>query len=160
MPRRWLYSALAVLLVAGLLAAARRLSPPVGVIVMTTGATGSAYDVFARQYREILAREGLDLRLETSAGSVENLRRLNDARTSVGIGFLQGGLTDAGESPELVSLGTMFYEPLWFFCRGDGCGARPADLVGKRIAAGPEGSGTRALVNQLLALNGLEGDGV
>jgi TRAP transporter TAXI family solute receptor len=158
--RRWLFTVLAVLLVAGLLAVARTLYPPLGVVAMTTGATGSAYDVAGRQYAEILAREGIDLRLQTSAGSVENLRRLNDPRTGVGIGFLQGGLTDPSKSPDLVSLGTMFYEPLWFFCRGDGCGARPGDLVGKKIAAGAEGSGTRALVEQLLALNGLEGDSV
>src|SRR5262245_4060090 len=99
--RRWLYTVLAALLVAGLVAVAWILYPPLGVVVMTTGATGSAYDTVARQYREILAREGITLRLETSAGSVENLRRLNDARVSVG--FLQGGLTDARKSPELVS---------------------------------------------------------
>lgn len=158
--RRLLYAVLAVLLVAGLIALARLLYPPVDVVVMTTGPTGSAYDVFARQYREILAGEGINLRLETSAGSVENLHRLNDASTGVSVGFLQGGLTGARESPELVSLGTMFYEPLWFFCNGDGCGTRPADLLGKKIAIGPEGSGTRALAEQLLALNGLEGDSV
>jgi TRAP transporter TAXI family solute receptor len=158
--RRWLYTVLGVLLVAGLVAVARILYPPVGVIMMTTGATGSEYDVFARQYQAILAREGIHLRLETSAGAVENLRRLNDARTGVSVGFLQGGLTDTRASPELASLGTMFYEPLWFFCNGDGCGARPADLLGKRVAVGPEGSGTRALAEKLLALNGLEGDGV
>jgi TRAP transporter TAXI family solute receptor len=158
--RRWLYILLAVLLVAGLAGAARILYPPVSVVVMTTGPAGSAYDVFARRYRELLAREGIDLRLEASAGSVENLRRLNDPRGDVGVGFVQGGLTDQQQSPELVSLGTMFYEPLWFYCRGDGCGKRPADLLGKQIAVGPDGSGTRALVERLLALNGLGGDGV
>ena len=76
MRRRWLYILLAVLLVAALAGAARILYPPVSVVVMTTGPAGSAYDVFARQYHEILAREGIDLRLEASAGSVENLLAL------------------------------------------------------------------------------------
>src|SRR4029079_12938514 len=126
MPRkRWLCIVLAVLLVAGLVGAARILYPRVSVVVMATGPAGSAYDVFARQYREILAREGIDLRLEASGGSVENLRRLNDPRGGVSVGFLQGGLTDKQQSPELVSLGTMFYEPLWFFSRGHRCGKRP-----------------------------------
>src|SRR5262249_30557313 len=97
-----------------------------------------------------------ELRLEPSAGAVENLRRLNDPRSGVSVGFSQGGLTNATESKGLVSLGTMFYEPLWFFCRGDGCGRRVRDLRGKKISIGPEGSGTRALAERLLALNGFD----
>ena len=153
--RRWLYIALAVLLVGGAVVAARIAYPPVRAFVMTTGAAGSAYDVLAQQYKAILAGEGIELELRPSAGAVENLRRLNDPRSGVSIGFAQGGLTSPSESPDLVSLGTMFYEPVWFFCRGDGCGRRPGDLRGKKISIGPEGSGTRALAERLLALNGL-----
>jgi len=156
-PRRWLYLALAVvLLVGGIVVAARIIYSPATILVMTTGTTGSAYDVFGQQYKEILAREGVELRLEPSAGAVENLSRLNDPRSGVSVGFSQGGLTNARESPDLVSLGTTFYEPLWFFCRGGGCGQRARDLRGKKVSIGPEGSGTRALAARLLALNGIE----
>jgi NMT1-like family len=85
---------------------------------------------------------------------------LNDPHAGVSVGFSQGGLTDADRSPDLVSLGTMFYEPLWFFCHGDGCGTRARDLRGRRISIGPEGSGTRALTERLLALNGFEDDAI
>jgi len=156
-PRRsWRYVALGALLVAVLLIGWRLLFPPTTVVVMTTGANGSAYDLFAQQYREILARAGVELRLLPSAGAVENLRRLNDASSGVSVGFSHGGLTDARQSPELVSLGAMFYEPLWFFCRGDGCGSQPRALRNKKVSLGPEGSGTRALAERLLALNGVE----
>jgi TRAP transporter TAXI family solute receptor len=154
--QRWLYFGVAVLLVAAFAVGIRLVYPPVKVLVMTTGTADSAYDVFGQQYKEILARDGIDLRLEPSAGAVENLRRLNDPRSGVSIGFSQGGLTDARESPDLVSLGTMFYEPLWFFCRGDGCGRRARDLAGQKVSIGPDGSGTRALTERVLALNGLE----
>jgi TRAP transporter TAXI family solute receptor len=153
--RRWLYIALAVLLVGAAAVVARIVYPPVKVLVMTTGTAGSAYDVFAQQYKAILAANGIELELQSSAGAVENLRRLNDSKSGVSIGFSQGGLTNPGESPDLVSLGTMFYEPLWFFCRGDACGQRVGELRGKKISIGPEGSGTRALAERLLALNGL-----
>ena len=156
--RRWLYVAITALLVAGLAAGVKLLLTFDKVVVMTTGPAGGAYATFAQQYRAILAREGVELRLEPSAGAVDNLRRLNDA--SAGVGFSQGGLTDASHSPELVSLGTMFYEPLWFFCRGDGCGHRVRDLLGKKLSIGPEGSGTRALAERLLALNGLDSDAI
>ncbi|HVS22863.1 MAG TPA: TAXI family TRAP transporter solute-binding subunit [Gammaproteobacteria bacterium] len=158
--RRWLSVALAVLLAAGVLVGVRLLYPPVKVLVMTTGTAGDAYDVLGQRYQEILAREGIELKLEPSAGAVENLRRLNDPHSGVSVGFSQGGLTNARDSPDLVSLGTMFYEPLWFFCRGDGCGRRVGDLRGKKISIGPEGSGTRALADRLLALNGFDAGAV
>jgi TRAP transporter TAXI family solute receptor len=154
--RRGLYGAIALLLLAAVVLGVRMAFPPVQVLVMTTGTPGSAYDVFSQQYKEILAREGLELRLEPSAGAVENLARLRDQSSGMSVAFSQGGLTDARQSPELISLGTMFYEPLWFFCRGDGCGQRVRDLRGKKISIGPEGSGTRALVERLLALNGFD----
>lgn len=154
--RRWLYVAVALVLIIGIVLVARSLYFPAKVLVMTTGEPGSAYDVFGHRYQEFFAREGVELRLEPSTGAVENLRRLNDPRSGVSVGFSQAGLTDARTSPDVVSLGTMFYEPLWFFCRGDGCGQRARDLRGKKISIGPEGSGTRALAERLLTVNGFD----
>ena len=154
--QRWLYGAFALLLLVAVVIGVRIAYPPLQVLVMTTGPPGSSDETYGQQYKEILAREGLELRLEPSAGAVENLARLRDPRSGVSVGFSQGGLTDARQSPDLISLGTMFYEPLWFFCRGDGCGQRVRDLRGKKVSIGPEGSGTRALVERLLALNGFD----
>jgi uncharacterized protein len=33
----------------------------------------------------------------------------------VSVGFIQGGITTQKGSPDLVSLGAIFYEPLWLF---------------------------------------------
>ena len=52
-----------------------RPAPP-KTVVMMTGPEGSSYAEFAEQYRRILARSGIELRLVPSAGSVENLDRL------------------------------------------------------------------------------------
>jgi hypothetical protein len=58
-------------------------------------------------------------------------------------------------------LASLYYEPLWVFYRGSEVLSQINQLDGKRIAAGVQGSGTRALANQLLAANGLTlGDGV
>src|SRR5215472_1310907 len=90
---------------------------PPRVVLMTSGAPGSDYEALAERYRNILKRSGVELRLLPSAGGVENLRRLNDAKAGVAVGFAQGGLTNGVKSPDLTSLGTMFFEPLWFFTR-------------------------------------------
>ena len=131
-----------------------QLLPPRSV-TMATGPEGGAYDRFGERYREILADEGFELRLRPTAGAVENLRLLNDTNSGVSISFLQEGLATEQDSPGLVSLGTVFYEPLWFFCRSVYAGGGREGLRGRRISIGPEGSGTRALSLELLARNGI-----
>jgi TRAP-type uncharacterized transport system substrate-binding protein len=149
--------AAAVLLVAAVAVVLAIINPtPPRTVVMTTGSAGSAYSEVAERYREILARDGVELRLVPSAGGVENLNRLRDPRTGVSVGFIQGGITNARKSPELVSLGTVFYEPLWFFYRDVQLSRGLSELRGKRISIGPEGSGTRALTLELLARNGID----
>jgi TRAP transporter TAXI family solute receptor len=136
-----------------ILAALRPLPPR--MVVMATGPQGGAYAELGTRYRAILAREGFELRLLPTAGALENLARLRDPRSGVSVGFVQAGSTSAGESPDLTSLGTICYEPLWFFFRGISEIRSQADLRGKRISIGPEGSGTRALMLNILALNGI-----
>jgi TRAP-type uncharacterized transport system substrate-binding protein len=126
-------------------------------LAMATGPEGSAYAVFGARYRAILARSGVDLRLLPTAGAVENLARLRDAASGASVAFAQAGTATAADAEVLASLGTVFYEPLWLFHRGlDEAGGFPA-FQGKRVAIGPEGSGTRALALRMLALGGIDG---
>jgi TRAP transporter TAXI family solute receptor len=122
--------------------------------VITTGAEDGAYHLFAQLYRAILAREGIQVELRPSAGSVENLNRLLAPDSGIDVGFLQGGVTPPEGSARLVSLGALYYEPLWLFYRA----GRPLDRIGglgrRRVAVGPEGSGTRALALPLLTTSG------
>jgi TRAP transporter TAXI family solute receptor len=156
-PALWLYGIAAVLILGALIATIAWLGPlPPKIVTMSTGTAGSDYDLYARQYQAILKRSGVQLRLVPSAGSVENLRRLNDPREGVAIAFVQGGLTSEVQSPELESLGTMFYQPFWLFARRELSMARPEDVRGKRMAIGPEGSGTRILAKKFLELNGID----
>jgi TRAP-type uncharacterized transport system substrate-binding protein len=149
--------AAAVLLVAAIAVTISIINPtPPRTVVMTTGSAGSAYSEFAVRYREILARDGVELRLIPSAGAIENLNRLNDPRSGVSVGFVQGGITDPRKSPGLVSLGTVSYEPLWFFYRGVNLERGLTGFRGKRMSIGPEGSGTRALTLELLRRNGVD----
>jgi TRAP-type uncharacterized transport system substrate-binding protein len=151
------YSAAAILIaIAILVFFAYRGIYPSRTIVMTTGSKGSSFDLFAQQYQTILARSGIELKLIPSAGSLENLRRLNDPASGVDVGFLDSGITDGKSSPNLVSLGTMFYDPIWFFYRGENPGPYLEGLRGRKLAIGPEGSGTRVVVLKLLELNGID----
>ena len=126
-------------------------------IVITTGGESGAYYQFAQRYAAILARDGIALEVRASAGSLENLDRLKADEAQVG--FVQGGVMPPKEDPDaeddsgLLSLGSVFYEPVWVFYRGERDLTRLTDLRGKRIAIGQEGSGVRQLAQQLLAAN-------
>jgi TRAP transporter TAXI family solute receptor len=156
-PALWLYMAAGTLIVLAIVVTAAWVGPlPPRVVVMSTGTAGGTYEVFAERYKTILARSGVVLRLVPSAGGVENLARLNDPHSGVMVAFVQSGLTSEEQSPDLESLGTLFYEPFWFFSRDANLGTRLEGLRGRRVSVGPEGSGTRALAVQFLASDGID----
>jgi TRAP transporter TAXI family solute receptor len=124
-------------------------------IIIGTGDPSGAYYAFAQRYKDILAREGVTLEVRSTAGSVENLKLLEAKDGGVDIAFVQGGIGDPTAQPELRSLGSLYFEPLWvFFHRGEKIKRLP-DLRGKRIAVGPKESGVNAIAIKLLAANGV-----
>jgi len=133
------------------------LSPaPPRAIVMATGTPGSAYAAFGEQYRDILSRHGVTVNLLQTQGAVDNVTRLRDATSGVSVAFVQGGITDADKAPELESLGTLFYEPLWIFNRGKLPSSSAGLLKNRKISIGPEGGGTRKLALEMIAALGLD----
>jgi TRAP-type uncharacterized transport system substrate-binding protein len=130
-----------------------RPTPPY-TVTMAIGPDGTYNAELGRRYRDILARDGIDLRLIPLAGDVESVARLNDPKSNISIAIISGGITNRVESPGLVSLGTLFYEPLWFFLRQN-IPEKQQNLKGLRIAIGPEGSGSRKLAIEFFAREGL-----
>ena len=122
---------------------------PPRTVVMATGAEGGANHELGIRYREILAKAGVNLQLLPTTGSLENLTQLRDPESGVGVGFIQGGTTNQKESPSVESLGTVSYEPLWFFRRSE-IGEGIQALRGRRLSIGPEGSGGRALALEIV----------
>jgi TRAP transporter TAXI family solute receptor len=123
---------------------------PPRVIVMATGPAGGAYSEMGRRYQVLLARSGIEVRLQQTEGALENLALLQNPRSGVSVGLLQGGTVGVDGSSELESLGTVFYEPLWLFYRGGVSNPTSDDLKGRKISVGPMGSGTRVLAIELL----------
>ena len=68
-----------------------RPAPP-SEIVMSTGTAEGSYHAYAMKYRDILARDGVTLRLWPSGGAVENLRRLSDPSAQVDVALVQAAL--------------------------------------------------------------------
>jgi TRAP transporter TAXI family solute receptor len=131
-----------------------RPAPPTSIVI-ASGPKGSTFRITAEKYQKILARKGVTLKILPTEGSFDNLNKLNDPAISVDVGFVQGGLSEGMDLDKLVSLGSLFHEPLFLFYRSDAPVTLLSGFTGKRIAVGPEGSGTHALAMILLKANGI-----
>ncbi len=151
-------------------------APPRRLVMAPRGERG-AYAEFGAQYAKVLAREGVTVELRHTHGSVDNLALLRDPEAGVDVAFVQGGVETPKDHDDpvnegLVSLGSLFYEPVWLFYREESArrllpapkaGPRPpptltrvSQLKGWRVNADTEGSGVRAMVDQLLEVNAVD----
>jgi hypothetical protein len=154
-----------VLLAAGLLVLAYLwLAPnPPKRVTLATGPGQSAYAEFGKRYQQALKRYGIDVVLLPSGGSPANLRLLRSGQADVG--FVQGGSgeRDANEDSGIVSLGSLFVEPVWLFYRAEAAKRLPGgaltsltQLRDLRVNVGARGSGTPYLMRRLFEANKLE----
>lgn len=128
---------------------------PPKVVTLSAGQENSSYERFAHRYAEKLKKQGIEVRIKTSQGAQENLKRLRDESAGVDIAFVQSGSTDAENVEGLKSLGSLFTEPLWLFYRDKRQIDSIPQLKGLRVNIGTEGSGVPRMVRKLLDLNGL-----
>jgi len=120
---------------------------PPKTIRFGAGAPGGAYHAYAQRYQRLLAEQGVDVELVDTAGSIDNLRLLEE--DFIDVALVQGGLTGVSEEKTLRSLGGLFEEPFWVFVREGVPATDFGDLKDLRVSIGPEGSGTRALATSL-----------
>ena len=130
-------------------------------ITLLAGPRGSSFYQDGLRYREILARHGVTVDVVETAGSLANLQQLAAGCDAC------AGFAEAVEYPqhlrgaqrsELLSLGTLYLEPLWVFARRGlsiAGAAEVRDLEGLAIAPGNQGSGVRLFAETLLKWNGL-----
>ena len=86
-------------------------------ITIATGQTSGAYYETAKKYSRVLARDGVTLYVKPTSGSAENLKLLADGNSGVDVVFVQGGVGASQFSDHFVSLGSLYFEPLWVFHR-------------------------------------------
>jgi TRAP-type uncharacterized transport system substrate-binding protein len=152
-----IFSAIGLILLAAVIVYAARLivPPPQNEVVIATGVESGGYNAFGKLYKQMLEAQGIRVRLRTSAGANENLALIHDPKSGVNVALMQGGIADADTAKGVLSLGRMFYEPLWVFYESDATFDQLGELQGHRIAVGAEGSGTRTLNVSLLGAAGV-----
>jgi hypothetical protein len=137
-------------------------------VTIAIGAANSAYEMFGKRYAAELRPYGIEVVLRPTSGSCENLRLLHDTRQPADFAFVLGGSCDTVRSADdekgeakLMSLGSLFYEPVWVFYRAEKAKSlnREAQLVqlaqlkGWRVNVGVRGSGAPGLTSKLFAAN-------
>jgi len=122
-------------------------------ITLSTGRENGAYYLYAKEYAKLAAADGFTVEILTGAGTVETLKRLVAGQAMAG--FVQGGTAEAGPTEGLLSLGSLYYEPVWVFHRRTRPLRRLNDLRGLSVQVGEEGSGIRPLALRLLRDSGV-----
>lgn len=133
-------------------------------ITLATGPAQSAYAEFGERYAKALAASGIELVLVPSEGSSANLQLLREGKADVG--FVQGGSAEQQtvDETDLLSLGSLFVEPVWLFYREDaarkitpsGRLTALAQLRHLRVNVGTAGSGVPNLMTALMDVNRLD----
>ena len=129
-------------------------APLPGVVRLGTGPIDGHYARFGEALRKEVAKQGIELELVTTTGSMENIRLLVDGEIDVAL--LQGGIQGDTPAAQLESIASVFYELVLVVGRTDW---DASDIAGGRIAVGPPLSGGNALTRQLLDDQGVR-DGV
>jgi TRAP transporter TAXI family solute receptor len=144
-------------------------------VVLATGPENTAYARWGELYAAELRRFGIQVELRQTLGSLQNRRLLRDPKEKVDLAFVQGGSNDANqgaddkkkeEMEDLVSLGTLAYDPVWIFYRTESAKKLNKEalvtsipqLRGWRVNVGVRGSGTPGITNRIFAANSVERD--
>lgn len=133
---------------------------PPNHVVMAVGPKGSADDILAHKYQDYFKSKGIKLELINTEGSVDNLNLLKDPKSKVEAAFVLTGTMDE-QDKGINTLGSVGYEPLWCFYRGEDAfitsgGNGTKFLLTHKVNIGQPGSGTYHLINKLLGLINIE----
>lgn len=130
---------------------------PPSTLRMAVGKGGGVNGDLARQYQTILARDGIRLELVKTDGSIDTLQQLADVRRKVDVGYVLGGVAHGSDMPGLVTLGSLYYDPIWIFYRARlGADLSLDALRGRRVAIGSPTSG--AYINSIRILESYDLD--
>jgi len=128
---------------------------PPAEFTIATGSPNQTYEAIGKKYREILSRSHVKVDVRNTPGAVDNLKLLNDPKSGIQVGIVQGGVGNSDKAPDLLSLGRVTYQFFWIFYRGTEALDDVRQLKGKRIGLGLEGSGGRVLAEDILKLGGV-----
>ena len=124
-------------------------------VIFGGGPAGGTFQVVANAiqvYKPVKAIEGFSVKAQTSAGSVENLRKINAGRQQMGVvysGHVWLGRNgqmknDPKKYEDVLAVAWLYGAPAQLVVRADSGIKIVKDLVGKKVGVGNAGSGAFA----------------
>ena len=129
-------------------------------LAIAAGIPGTGYDVLARQYALILARDGVDLEVRNYASAIEHFDVLRDAASPVQAALTTFGFTQPSDAATLYSLGGISDTAIFLFYRNAEPITRFAQLRGKRLSIGAPKTALRTLMLDVLKATGALDDSI
>jgi TRAP-type uncharacterized transport system substrate-binding protein len=128
---------------------------PSRTLIFAAGNPQGGYMKIARRYVSLLAQQGLQVQIVNTTGWTGILDKFAKPKEQdpVQAGFAQGMYAHR-KLPDTRALAVIGREPLWLYARA-GDAKKAADLQGKRIGLGPQGTSTREGTLRLLEAAGL-----
>ena len=129
---------------------------PPRVITIETGSLGGSYYQVAQQYKTALEKQGFVVEIHPRDQSMMLISDVNDPASNADVGFVAQS-TDAALYPNVTTLGSIDYQPLFVFYRANLTAVtRLNDLRGLRVALAPRDSATTVAALALLKEYGVD----
>jgi len=110
---------------------------PPNTVDIAAGPKGTYLYETAQKYAQEFEKSGVKVNVIETNGTLENIALVNHDTKNIEFGFIEGGAANSANYPNLESLGSIVYAPIWVFYRSKLGTIRDInDLKGKRIALG------------------------
>jgi len=129
-------------------------APPKKIVISISKGDGN-YQAYASLYAVLLQQQGVTLEIRESEGPQQSLKALRKEDSDVDMALIAGGVASQESTVGLVSLGSLYYEPMWIFHRLKHNVESLSELKGKRIAVGRPDSANYILAHILLRAAGV-----
>ncbi|QWD86070.1 hypothetical protein AOC19_04215 [Polynucleobacter asymbioticus] len=148
-----IYIPLGILCLIGLAIYINPLPPKTAYLAIGQG--GSSYERISNNFEDFFKKQKIKLELIPTKGLGDGLKGLDTNDSEINASFLTVGYTSGKDYPNLVSLGSVQFAPIWIFYKGPEISANDPFqyFSNKKISIGLPGEATNTLYRKLYQIS-------
>jgi len=127
-------------------------------LILLTGPVDGAYHAMGERLANELRQRGLEIEIRATGGGLDNLGLLAadpDGTVAFAPSNMENVVDDSMDTDDLVSLGSIAWEPFWLFYRAEHEISDVPDLAGLTVSTGPRGTVVDFIGTEMLRVNGV-----
>ena len=123
-------------------------------VYLAVGQPESSFEQLGKKFQPYFEKEGITLELVHTNGYTEGMQEVSRSGSDVTASLSLAGIAPKGLYPNLQTLGSIEYIPLWLFHHGEPLSSPEVinAFQNNKVSVGPLGSGTEILSERLLSL--------